>query len=346
VEKLSRIVRELVVIEGACASGIASVKTLEGGPPSCDLSYLLPEAKSAVSFAVAIDEKVIPPYLMKKDRLGLEKDYIRANALASGIALHLSNYLRQKGYPSVPVSANLVYRDGVAGGISAYVPDLAHRYLAVRSGVGYMGLSGNILTDDHGSAIILAATVTAAELVPTNPLPVENNYCDDCRLCIAACPSGFMDRSAKTTVSLGGVDFAFSKRSHYVRCDCVCSGYTGLHPSKKWSSWSPGRFGLPEDDDQLPLAQDRMMKAHGKWPPAPGGRYLFNLEDKIRVSCAHCQLVCCRDKGERRDRYNMLIQGGVVVQHDDGSLEAVSPKYAQKYLASLPVDKRALYEDV
>jgi epoxyqueuosine reductase len=345
-EKLCKLVREIVTIKGACAAGIATIETLEGGPPSADLTYVLPNAKSAVTFAVAIDKTLIPPYLMKKDRLAFEKDFIRANALASGIALQLANYLRQKGYPSVPVAANLVYRLEAPGGASSYMPDISHRYLAVRSGVGHFGLSGNIITKDQGAAIILASTVTTAELIPTDPLPADDNYCDECRLCMAACVPGFMDRGVKTTITLGGVEFSYSRRRHVSRCDCVCSGYTGLHPSGKWSTWSPGRFDIPEDDDHIVPALEEMTHAYRKWPLAPGGRYFFYTEDKLRIACGNCQLVCCPDKEERKARYKMLTGSGVVVQTPEGSLEVISPKKAEERLAALPADKRALYEDV
>lgn len=349
-EKLSRIVREFVVIEGACAAGIATVGTLAGGPPSADLSYVLAGAKAAVSFAVAIDAARIPPYLMKRDRLAFERELIRANAVASGIALHLANYLAQKGYPSVPVAANNVFRPPAAGSApettaDLYYPDISHRYLAVRSGVGHMGLSGNVILEPFGAAVILGATVTTADLSPTPPLPAEENYCDACRLCMAACVSGFMDPGEKTTVSLGGEAVAYARRRHYARCDCVCSGYTGLHGSGRWSTWSPGRFAVPEDEDALLAAYGRMQKAHARWPEAPGGRYFYFLDEKLRVSCANCQLVCCPDKAERKARHRMLTQSGVVIQGADGSLAAVSPKAAEKRLAALPPERRALYTD-
>lgn len=343
--KLSRTIQEFVRTEGACASGISTVETLEGSPPTCDLSYVLPGAKAAITFAVAIGQDPIPPYLMKKDRLAFERAYLRANTLASGIAFQLANYLKQLGHPSVPVAANLVYRPEAPGGTLEYIPEISHRYLAARSGVGHIGASGNIITKDDGAAVILATTVTAAPLVPTDPLPAEDNYCDDCRLCVAACVPGFMETRTKTTVSLGGVDFDFWKRRATGRCDCVCSGYTGLHPSGKWSTWSPGRFEIPVHDDDIPPALERMARAHGRWPPAPGGRHLFYTEDKLRVACTHCQLVCCPDKDERKARFRMIAEGGVVVQQEDGSLDAVSPQEAEKLLASLPLDRRALYED-
>ena len=348
---MSRIVREFVLIEGACAAGIATVETLEGDPPSSDLTYVLPNAQSAISYAVAIDQDLILPYLMKKNRLALEKEFIRANALASGIALHLANYLAQKGYPSVPVAANNVFRPPAPDTASDYIadlyyPDISHRYVAVRSGVGHMGWSGNIITKSQGAAVMLGATVTTAQLLPTHPLPPEENYCDDCRLCMASCVAGFMNLKEKASISLGGHEFMYSKRRNYGRCDLVCSGYTGLHSSGTWSTWSPGRFAIPKNDDKLRTAYERMQRAHGKWPASAGGRYFYFTDDKLRVSCANCQLVCCPDKNERKERFNMLTESGVVLQNSDGSLEAVSPENAGKRLASMSVTQRALYEDI
>ena len=349
-ETLSRIVQEFVVIEGACAAGIATVETLAGGPPSADLTYVLPEARSAVSFAVAIDQGPIVPYLMKQDRFTLEGAFIRANVLASGIALHLAHYLRQRGFPSVPVAANNVFRPPDASTASGYIadfyyPDISHRYVAVRAGVGHLGLSGNLLTATEGAAVILGTTVTAAPLVATDPLPPEENYCDHCGLCMASCAAGFMSRREETILSLGGHTVSYSKRRHYGRCDLVCSGYTGLHRSGTWSTWSPGRFAVPEGDDDLAATHERVQEAHRQWPAAAGGRYFFFTDDKLRVSCANCQLVCCPDRKEREARYAMLTRSGVVIQDDDGRLTALSPEEARTRLASMPATRRALYED-
>ena len=350
-DKLSATAREFVMIEGACEAGVSTVETLAGGPPSTDLTYVLAEAKSAVSFAVAIDQEPIAPYLQKKDRLSLERAFIKANVLASGIALHLANFLGQKGYPSVAVAANNVFRPPAPGSspeymADAYYPDIAHRYLAVRSGVGHLGLSGNLITREHGAAVILGTTVTTARLAPTPPLPPEDNYCDDCRLCMASCVAGFMDRREKTAVSLGGHEVAYSGRRDYGRCDLVCSGFTGLHPSGKWSTWSPGRFAVPESDDELRPAYERMKNAHNQWPASEGGRYFFFMDEKLRVSCANCQLVCSPDKEERQARYRMLTRSGAVVQQEDGRRIAVSPEDARRMLAAMPPARRALYENL
>ncbi len=348
-DKLSAAALELPLLEGAVSSGIVTTEGLSGGPPSVDLTYVLEGARSAISFAVALDKKSIPPYFMKEDRHFLEKEMIRANALASGIALHLSNYFRNKGFESVPVAANLVFRDSKNDKTSyeptdEVYPDLAHRYLAVRSGLGHLGKSGNLITPKYGAAVILGAVVTAAQLKPTPSLPAEDSYCDECKLCLASCASGFMDFGCETSVCLGGETYSYSARKNFARCDLVCSGYTGLSKTERWSTWSPGRFKIPPSDEDLNSAYKIITDAYKKWPQTSGGRLFFYTDDKLRVSCAHCQLVCDPDPEERKRRMKMLKNSGVVIQAEDGTLEAVTPTKAKQRLDEMSLERRALYE--
>jgi epoxyqueuosine reductase QueG len=53
---------------GAFKVGIATTKTLFGSPPSADLTYVLPEAKSSVFFALSFDQNLIQPYFRKVDQ--------------------------------------------------------------------------------------------------------------------------------------------------------------------------------------------------------------------------------------------------------------------------------------
>ena len=53
---------------GAAVVGVATRETLAGGPPSVDLEYVLPGARSAVSIAVPLNKDYIRSYLAKKDR--------------------------------------------------------------------------------------------------------------------------------------------------------------------------------------------------------------------------------------------------------------------------------------
>lgn len=332
-----------------CAAGIVTVDSLAGGPPSTDLTYVLPTAKSAVSFAIGMDQSLIPDYLAKKNRLAHEKDNLGTNAMSSGIALQMAKYLESYGHISVPIAANTHYRyeerDVNPGTMH---PDISLRYLAVRSGVGFFGKSGNVLTPNEGAAVILGAFVTEAELVPTDPLPEESNYCDECGLCTKACAFGFMDSPEKTEISMGGMMFRYTKRLTYNRCNATCGGFNGLHPSGKWSTWSPGRLKKSETDEEFLPTLARGLPKWLQWPAFDEGGIYHSLMrgKKLSLTCGNCQLICNPDKEERLKRYKLLTTSGVVVQQEDGSLEAVTPEEARKHLTAMSPERRALYEDI
>jgi epoxyqueuosine reductase len=343
-EQLTQLTKKLVMSSGAIAAGIATTETLQGGPPSTDLAYVLPEAKSAIVFAVPLDQKAIEPFLKKEDMAAANRDNRRVNNIASGLAFELSEFLMMKGHKCVPLAANAVYRKDTPNGPFDEKPPISHRYLAARSGIGHFGMSGNVIMDKYGAATILASVVTEAELSPTDPLPSEDNYCDDCRLCMSVCASGLMSPKEETTVTLGNVDFSYAKRQSYNRCDYVCGGFTGLHKSGRWSTWSPARFPIPEKDEEFLGAvikaatpyRDRKRTDYGIYHPLVPG-------DLLEFTCGHCQFVCHPDKQIRQERYEMVINSGVVIQEQNGSLRAVSSEEAEEHLSTMSPEQRALY---
>ena len=66
VEISYELLQKYLKVEGAVAIGIATQESLKGGPPSTDLSYVMPSAKSAIVFALSLDLDAIPDYLGKK----------------------------------------------------------------------------------------------------------------------------------------------------------------------------------------------------------------------------------------------------------------------------------------
>jgi epoxyqueuosine reductase len=64
------------------------------------------------------------------------------------------------------------------------------REAAARSGVGFYGKNTLLITQRHGSWVVLGTLVTDVELEPTPPLDAD---CGACRLCIDACPTGALD---------------------------------------------------------------------------------------------------------------------------------------------------------
>ena len=345
--KLTQSIKEMAMNRGASKIGIATTKTLLGGPPSANLTYVLPEAKSAVCFALAFDQNLIDPFFRKVDYESLETNKSRTQTLADGIALEIVAFLQQAGYKAIPQPTNFVYRRDAEDWLLNMHPPISHRYLAVRSGIGHFGYSGNIITKEYGSAIVLVSVVTDAELIPTDSLPEEENYCDECKLCLSVCLSGYVNPVEKVAVTLGGKKFSYGKRRDNSRCLLVCMGLTGLDASGKWSTWSPGRFRIPEQDEDFLSAISAAMKAYLGRPKFKNGFFIPIMSGSImEYPCFNCQLVCHPDKEVRTARHKMLIESGVVIQELDGTRRVVSPDEAKEYLNSLPLERRKLYESI
>ncbi len=64
------------------------------------------------------------------------------------------------------------------------------REAAARAGVGFYGKNTMLITQRHGSWVVLGTLVTDVEIEPTVPLDLD---CGSCTLCIDACPTGALD---------------------------------------------------------------------------------------------------------------------------------------------------------
>jgi epoxyqueuosine reductase len=64
------------------------------------------------------------------------------------------------------------------------------REAAARSGVGFYGKNTMLITERHGSWVVLGTLVTTAELEPTPPMRAG---CGSCTRCVDACPTGALD---------------------------------------------------------------------------------------------------------------------------------------------------------
>jgi hypothetical protein len=153
-----------------------------------------------------------------------------------------------------------------------------------------------------------------------------------------------MDKQEKTDIVIGDIPFSYSRRREYMRCEFVCGGMSGLHPDGKWSTWSPGRFEIPEDDKDFFGLMRKGVKAYYGRPDMSGGTYHIMMKKKLHLTCGNCQLICHPDKKVRAERFKMLTSNGVVIQQPDGSLERVAPEKAKEHIAAMTGETRALYE--
>jgi epoxyqueuosine reductase QueG len=353
---------------GCCAVGVCDQDGLEGGPPSTDLTRQLTGAQSAVVVAYPLDERVLELYMGKIDHEPYQRGYIQVNNIVQGLMGEATNQLRKFGFEAEVVYAGNTPADGTQVDVMPQnerqeraaelnpakptdimlgsIPVISQRMLAAAAGVGFFGMSGNILTETHGAAIVLGACVTTAALPPTPVLGPEVNYCDECNWCGQVCPTSFMSQTDFTKVKMGEHDHhKYSTREHHLRCAAHMTGVTGLSENGKFSSWGPGRKQLPKDDDAIFPAMLELAGDAAKRPAVPGGFYDAQRGTRTNIMCSACNLVCHPEKKVRAKRLKMWTQGGVTIQHEDGRVEAMPRDEARAFLDGLSPERRALYED-
>ncbi len=86
---------------------------------------------------------------------------------SSKLSQQCAQLLEKEGYASARVHGNNKFRTDVPNWQARMHPDISHRYVAVASGLGSFGWSGNVGIEGYGTAIILGTVVTTADLALT-----------------------------------------------------------------------------------------------------------------------------------------------------------------------------------
>lgn len=331
---------------GAVKVGIASAENL-AGPPEADMSYVMPEAKTAVIYYVVLDEGLIRKYLGKED-VWLYRNHFFENLQRLGdIGVAVAEALRAKGFNAEAQSPNGVYRPG-SNLIKGLAPPFSLRYGAVAAGLGKMGRSSIVMTPEYGGRVQLGGVITDAELEPDSPM--EEDICDDCMICVKSCPTGFMSGKETVTFTLGRREITHAKKAVHARCGISCGGFTGLSAGGRWSTWSPGRWQIPKDDGELwegvvkPKFREisaayggrgffgfsRLLKIEGYKQP---GVLVRPREDTL-VTCGNCSIICLETAEKRKQLWRLLTHSGVVVEGEDGQPVVMPAEKAEEYLAA------------
>ncbi len=142
---------------------------------------ILPEARSAI----VIGLPVTLPVLETSPSIWYHELYNTLNRLLDEYAYLLSEFLCEKGYPSV-----FIPRDGY-GGIKVLqknpVAFFSHRHAAYLAGLGTFGINNMLLTPGYGPRVRFTTILTSAAL-PSDPV-MKEQLCTRCMKCSDLCPS-------------------------------------------------------------------------------------------------------------------------------------------------------------
>jgi len=204
------------------------------------------------------------------------------------------------------------------------LPSLSHRCVAVASGIGRVGWSGNVITKDFGARVLLNSVITEAKLTADEPMKI--NPCRRCKICEKSCQGGLFDKDSEETINIAGIEETIAKRNNYAYCIAVCSSMIGQNKFKEWSTWSPFRFDdiehLPLDNSVVLYVQNMFVKGIEK-----GGEQAENVlrlventflgrnnkpAEDFRPTCGFCQLVCGPTMQNKKESYKLIVSSGSI----------------------------------
>ena len=184
--------KEMILSEGIDMVGIADADSLLLGYPARPPKALMPEARSVIVMAVAHSLGAV----QAPDIRLWTRNKMQASRLLDRTAEKVGRSIEGQGFLALPISADkpveIFKRDPETGRRFPYTRVVGHlslKHAAVSAGLGRMGRSNLLLTEEFGPHQRIGGIVTEAPLEPDAPR--EPALCEPgCRRCEDACPVG------------------------------------------------------------------------------------------------------------------------------------------------------------
>ena len=199
ISKEQQELKALAVELGADLIGFSTSETVP--------TAIAPNLKNAVSIALKYTDSVLETIDEAPSYVYFHA-YRTLNTYLDNIAYRIARAIEKMGYNALPVAAS--QSQGKGNPYNGVVP---HKTYAVKSGLGYVGKSGLFISREYGSKVRLATILTDMPLV--RELPIIENGCGNCELCVKACPAGALYGELPTTD--GERNFSAEKCSQYMK---------------------------------------------------------------------------------------------------------------------------------
>jgi epoxyqueuosine reductase len=195
---------KLLLQEGAAIVGFADLGSLPAEGRR-GMNY-------AVSIAVALDPQIIQN-ISEGPTHEYEHEYKKVNTLLAELSRRAARLLADNGYQTVRIEPTSEDFD-----TNTLATSMPHKTIATRAGLGWIGKSALLITEQLGAAFRMASVLTDAAF--ETPAPVNLSRCGECRDCVKACPGqAILDRNWEA---------GMSRESYYnaARCHQIGKGYT------------------------------------------------------------------------------------------------------------------------
>ena len=171
-------VKEILHSLGADLCGVASVDRFDDAPKGFHPTDILPSCKSVISFACRFPIGTLRcksdiPYTRVRNSMTPKLD-----AIALDFCIEMEKY----GVVCVPIPTNESIRDTSTGRFRSII---SQKHAAQAAGLGTIGRHSLLITPEYGSMVWLGAVLCEQEFEPDE---IRSSVCDNCNLCVAACP--------------------------------------------------------------------------------------------------------------------------------------------------------------
>lgn len=190
---MNKEIKEKLVSQGVEIIGFVDVSMI--------LKNEIVDYPRAIIFAIPLPREFI---VSKYKDIPIERDeYLEREHKIEDLADLLEQYIIDQGYRARSLSEKKnsingcatdgFYYEGVKCGISI----LPIKTIASYAGMGVIGKNNLLMTNDYGSAIVLAAVLTDAP-VKTDNYTVLMSKCGSCNVCATICPTNALHNHAWT----------------------------------------------------------------------------------------------------------------------------------------------------
>jgi epoxyqueuosine reductase QueG len=120
--------------------------------------------------------------------------------------------MERKGVLAVPVPTNESELDENTGRNRSII---SQKHAAQAAGLGTIGRHSLLITPEYGSMVWLGAVITEAELEPD---PLKENICNNCNLCVEACPINALETIEIKQKECWNYAFGVEKENWRIKC--------------------------------------------------------------------------------------------------------------------------------
>lgn len=195
--------------------GIASIDRFADAPEGFHPTDVLPTCKSVIFFGCRFPVGVLActnsiPYTLVRNTITPKMDRI---------AMECCVELEKNGILAVPIPTNDSVPDPRTGRFRSIV---SQKHAAQAAGLGAIGRHGLLITPEFGSMVWLGCVLTEVELEPDE---LKEPICDNCGLCVGACPINALENREINQQKCW--DYAFGDKDgtwqiHCHRCRDIC----------------------------------------------------------------------------------------------------------------------------